>query len=422
MTAWHSTALSFASRHCPRALDFRLAGEPYDRTPYLVGVAAHAVLQALGEAAKANGSPLVPAEEQRVATEACAKLIAEGRIFEGEPEPPLPSELVWQGRDIALDYLRLAEPPGPNADYEIGLAVDRDWRPVSYRDPVAYIAAIIDVRADEFDEEIGGLVLVVRDWKTSWRAGVEDPYTLQRRMHALVAWAHAEQGKYAGLATEVVNLRNGRSYPEKIQVGDTEGELMLTRWRRDIDTEIRAREEQVGEDGARPVAPGAYCSGCPYLFRCPEGMAALTDLTSVDDPREVAVTLATLEAARAQLLPVVRRAAEVQPLTVDGGEVGYREQVSRVLSADAAGALWDTWTGRRKDLDEGTAGYARGLLMALGISASQIDSALKRLQRSKADRETWIEAHTEPVVKRRFGVWKAKTEGDDADTEGGENG
>jgi hypothetical protein len=411
--AWHSTTLSFASRHCPRALDYRLAGEPYDRTPYLVGVAAHAVLQALGEAARERG-PMVPSEDSEVAVKACGDLIASGRIFEGEQEPPLPSEAVWLGCEIALGYLRLSEPPSGRCKYEIGLGVDRDWKPCAYRD--AWLGGIIDVLGEDFDEEVGGRVLLVKDWKTAWRAGSEDTYILQRRIHALVAWAHADRSAYAGLATEVVNLRTGKNYRETIAVGDAEGEHRLATWRAAIETEIRAREQQVGEDGQRPVAPGAYCAGCPYLFRCADGRAAMMATVTLDDPTRMATTFAALDAAHRHLRPLVQRATGEAPIPVAGGIVGYQPTEQRKLKAGAVEALWQTWTGGRKDLDaDAMRSVAIRLLTVVGLSPTQADTALRKVEKSKAERATWRDKWTAPVVKRRFGVHRLTGEDDDAD-------
>lgn len=126
MNGWRSTTLSLASKHCPKALGFYEAGLPYDRGIFAVGSAAHSVLEAIGKAAAARGEYLLPEEAEAVSREECERLIREGRDFEGVREPPMPSEAVWRGRDLALSY-HDGNHLSAKYRYETGLAVNRDW-------------------------------------------------------------------------------------------------------------------------------------------------------------------------------------------------------------------------------------------------------------------------------------------------------
>ena len=140
---WRSTTLGLAEKHCPRTLDFYEAGAPYDRSQFAVGTAAHAVLEDLGKASAARQRYFHFEEDYRdIVQETCRRLIEEGRDFEGEPEPPLPSDAVWAGRDLALSYVD-ERPMPPDAKYEVGLAVNRQWQLCPY-DAGAWLRCRID--------------------------------------------------------------------------------------------------------------------------------------------------------------------------------------------------------------------------------------------------------------------------------------
>ena len=87
--AWSSTRLGLVARHCPRALDFADADTPRDRSIFETGIAAHHILQAVGEHQRREDRLLEPEDFEAIAANVLRHLVAEGRLFEGRPEPPL---------------------------------------------------------------------------------------------------------------------------------------------------------------------------------------------------------------------------------------------------------------------------------------------------------------------------------------------
>ena len=419
MVGWRSTTLALAAEHCPRALDFYEAGAPYDRSVFAVGTAAHAVLEEIGKATAAAGEWLDFDTAEAVARTTCERLISDGRDFEGEPEPPLPPAAVWQGRDLAMAYQN--EFPLP-ADfrYEEGLAVNRDWQPCPY-DAGAWLRCRIDgvgtVLPDWWeDDQGGGPILEVVDYKSAWPADARELRTLQRKIQAVLAWQAWGDGHEA-LRLRVVNFRMRRDFDLMVFPGTPEGARVMERWQADIVSEIKARERQRGADGRRPAAPGAVCYGCPYLFQCDAAASYLEPVFGSADPHEAAIRYAVLDAAMAALNEPLKAATAHVPYPVYGGWVGTLASETRELRPDAAEKLAALWNrrGRGDSVEAVRAGIA-GLLQALRLGVAQAESLLKHMFRGSEEEITKRERALAELLtkgqKRRFGVHRIEEAGD----------
>lgn len=408
---WRSTTLALAERHCPRALDFYEASAPYDRSVFATGTAAHAVLEDIGKEGARRGEMLSTEEGEEVARLTCERLIAEGRDFEGDPEPPLPSAAVWAGRDLAMAYHRDV-PLASDARYEIGLAVSRDWLPCPYG-PGAWLRARIDrVRTCQpdwwEDDEGGGPILEVTDYKSAWSADESELRTLQRKIQALLSWRAWGEGHDA-LRLVVVNFRLRRPFDLVVYPNTPEGEAVLARWQRDIESEIAARESQVGPDGRRPASPGPQCGGCPYLGQCGDAQAFLGTVYG-SFVREDLARFYALALAQGEALENPLRAATVEaPIAIDGYLVGSVAQEQRALVQDAAERLAAIYLRKTRPRDlEAALANVPGLLAALRLGLAQVESLLTHLYKgSEEERDKRADLLAELVTSkasRRFGV------------------
>lgn len=258
MTVYRPTALRMASRHCPRALDYYEQNRSYFRDHYAVGIAAHAVLEALGHhRAKLPllaGTEMRPEVQRDIAEQVVRKLITTGRAFDGKPEPPLSPDAAFEGRDLALRWA-LANPLSPTASYELGAGFDRDWQPVGYDDPSARFRLIFDVldTIEESDEESGSTGLLVRDYKTAWSTGQEELDSLQMKAQAVCAVAlncrSLTEMDYSFVKQEVVNLRTMQSFNRTIWIDgmghstEVDGVSLLAGWQRDLTMAMDALDE-----------------------------------------------------------------------------------------------------------------------------------------------------------------------------------
>lgn len=199
----HPSQLTTLATHCPLAVSLEEAGTPRARDVFHHGTAAHAIIQEIGEQTNRKGRALEYLEMQTVARAVCERLISEGRSFDGKPEPPLPADPVWLGRDLALDYLG-PRPLEPGAEYEVGVAVQSGWLPCHYdgepvegaapepateRTPPRFKTILDYVRIEEGDgeAEFEEATVVIRDWKSSWATDANRLNHLQQRSQAVMA-------------------------------------------------------------------------------------------------------------------------------------------------------------------------------------------------------------------------------------------
>lgn len=421
---WRSTTLNLVAKHCARALDHYERGEPYPRDIFGVGVTAHACLEDLGKAYTAEGFELAAEEggAERVMRETCEKLIRAGRDFEGEVEPPLPADVVWTGRDLALRFANTAMYAFSGGEYEIGLAVDRHWKLCPYG-PGAYFRARIDRMhseepglMDDFDG--GGRVLVVSDFKSAWNVD-GGPIRLQQKGQAVLAWEMWGE-QYESLRVDVVNIRTGTTYPYPILPRDPEGSALLARWRRDIDSTI-ANIPPPEPDGLRPASPGARCMGCPYLHRCEPAKEAARAIYGTDDPIVMARAYAVNAAFLASFKPLLQEATAEAPIDLgDGSVVGTEPKEQQVLGDNAPGILAAAWNRKRhSDSIEAAQAQITGLLTVLDLSRTNAAKLLAHLYDGGADdramRAKVLAQCTTAKTVRRFGVHREGKEDSDGD-------
>jgi len=316
-------------------LDFAESGVFRDRELFQAGIAAHAILQAIGEAGQS-------ADHRAIAEGVVRTLVTEGRAFDGIPEPPMSPQQAADGRDIALRYL--SNHPMPEAArYEIGLAVDKNWKPIPYASPDAYYKAAIDVlEVIETEAEDGYPICIVSptDWKSAWPTDESEVETIQLRGQAALAWAHYPNATV--LLRRAVNLRTGARY-EAETIMDEDGAVAVAGWRADIAHAIAAAEVR-GTDGRRPARPGSGCMGCPYLrsVRSPSQQSASLRRNwpwngcrlRRADPQSCRCS--SLWPARKRLLPAA-------------ATVGYSEKAKNVLLPDGPRAIANAWFKRRSD-------------------------------------------------------------------------
>lgn len=414
---WRSTKLNLATEHCPRALDFYEAGEPYSRDIFAVGVAAHDILEAIGKETAKQGVYLDESASDKVAGEACERLITEGRTFGEFQEGPLLANSVFDGRDLALAYQRDV-PLSPQFRYEEEAAINREGLSCPSRG--AYLGARIDAVGtvqpglDDWDEDgEGGPILEIRDFKSSWVARRNELETVQRKIQAVTAWAKWGSG-HECLRLVVVNFRLKESYPLDVYPGTPEGESILRQWRDDIDRAIEAVDYKL-PDGLRPAVPGVGCLGCPFLSRCSSARGYLSPVYGTAEPVELARAYAVSNAIAEQLKAAAMRAAANGPIEIEDGVVGYVAQSERVLSRDAPDKLIEWWLARARPQSlEQALSMLPGLLAQLKIGRAQAEALLTSLHRgSKEERERRaqrLEKITATKTVRKFGVFRGQSE------------
>jgi hypothetical protein len=423
---WRSTLLNLAARHCSRALDFAEAGAPHEREHFAVGVSAHAIIEDIGKAAAERKRYLTNAEVEDVAQRTAESLIREGRDFEGQQEPPLRSDLVWRGRDLALAYAREC-PLAPDGKYEQAAAVTRDFLPCPVGDGAWLMARIdfyatrvagLDLMADD-EEEVSGPVLVIDDFKSAWSADESELWTLQRKIQAVVAWANFGEG-HEVLRIRVVNLRLRRIFEKMVLPRTDEGAATMARWRRDIESEIRERDQQKGPDGRRPATPGIGCQGCPYLGQCDEGRSWIHRVTGSLDLTGMALELAVTDARRDVLVALLKEAANEAPVDLVGGFVGFAPKEQRVPSDTAPDVLGGLWARRLRGRDaEGILAALPGLLRSLKLGKAQLEAALSHLYQGGAEererKHRALQSMLTTKITKTFGVHRAEEGASDAE-------
>jgi len=411
---WRSTTLSLAEKHCPAALTCAEEGRPYDRRMFAVGSAAHAVLEEIGKASAAAGRFLDTLEAEEVARVTCGELIAFGRDFEGDREPPLPSDLVWRGRDLAMSYVK--DFPLPyDLRFEEGVAVDREWRLQPYGKEAwlrCRIDAVGTVLPGLFDpEDAAGPKLDVIDYKSAWNADESELGTLQRKIQAVLSWEKWGEG-HEELHLVVINFRLRRPFEMSVFPNTPEGAEVMARWRSEIETEIRSREEQVGFDGERVATPGGQCYGCPYLGGCAPAQEFLRAVYGSSEPLSMAYAYAMAEAEIRRVAGTssapgpLRFATAEEPLQIDGAQVGTVIETQRALTPNAAEVLGEAWVKKIRAGDvEAQQATMPGLIQALGVGVQQAESLMRYIHPKDRDAQARALA---PILteksKRRFGV------------------
>lgn len=399
MRTYRPTGLSLAAKHCPRALDHFEQGTPYDRRQFETGNAAHAILQALGEHARETGA--VPDVESRevltLADRVAHSLIAHGRVYEGQPEPPMSPDTVYAGRALALDCIA-AYPLSPTAQYEVALGVDAGRRPILYQSDACRLRAIHDCvdLGDDEDEESSVRTLTLRDYKSAWSTNEDELRTIQRKVQAVTAWAHYSEGVDI-LRLEVINLHTLKRYSQEYVAEDGLAGL-LDSWWADVVHVMDAYDRQAAI-GRRPAVPGAGCAGCPFLERCEDALDYLERATLHRTAAEKARCYAVACAVKDGLGDWLKAVTDESPIEIDGALVGTVGKEQRSLSDTAYSALADEW-----ELSGGNiAGFAKACDLSVG-NAEKVCRILFPGGSDKMERDRFLDSLTQPKIVRKFGV------------------
>jgi CRISPR/Cas system-associated exonuclease Cas4 (RecB family) len=388
---WSPSRIGMVERHCPKTLDHRQNGVPTLRRHFDVGVAAHHVLQAAGEQQEREHRLLRDEEFTDVAADVLRRLVSDGRVFEGNKEPPLNATRAAEGLELALDYLEFFGLP-LGAKYELALAVNEEWEPVPWSE--RWFGCIVDVIYEMEDFATEAVSVVVTDYKTSWAANASELDTLQRKAQALCALAH-----YPDVDEVTLKLVNLRTLNEYVKTVPAESPV-IARWRGEITTIIGALE------GPRTASPGAGCYDCPYLSACPEGMDYFERSETIwqygsdeEKAKAYALAITMVGKLRDALKPVVGDGT----IKADDTEVGYVLQESRKAKSGAWHILWDAWQKQGGDLD--------GFFALHEPTIAQIGYTAKKLwpERGDADtRERFIAKATQPNNRAVFKALKTK--------------
>lgn len=397
---YSSTSLKYFTDYCPAALGFYEKDTPYVRDHFQAGVAAHAVLQEVGERGAATEE-----ETKAVAEAVTEELIKKGRAFNKKPEPPMAPDAAFEGRGIALKYLANDTLP-EGAKYEIGLAMDATGKLCDYYDDKARYRAIIDrtYQQEAGDEEWSGKLIVAGDYKSAWPTDAKELETLQRKGQAVLVSKGADFS-LQGLRLEVVNLRTFKSFYKDMWF---DGETLdtLKQWESDILMLCRAADE------TREPRPGASCIDCPFAYACDACLQVRVG--TLEDEAEM---LALLEANRKLLIKELKSClVEVDRFNVNGGYVGYKAEKKMAPTDDAIYNIIAWWYGAHKEEKQSREEISQeyplevGLLTALGIGSGQVNSLAKTLfdKTDKEKKAEFLDKCLVDVGALKFGVWKEK--------------
>ena len=387
--AFRSTALNYALRFCPYALDLWESGTQHDKGGFQQGIAAHSVAQEFTNRARYGEF-----DHKLTAASVVEHLVTKGHQFERVTEPPMHPEDAWAGAEIALEYFAKV-PVNDSAEAEVGLAVDADWKPVEYDSPRAYWKAILDRRYSYLmDDDDDGTSLsgqVASDYKTAFSTGPDECDTIQMKGQALVLAAHYPDEDF--YIREVINMRTGAAYRQST-FNDATGKAEMASWRTRIQSAIRYAEVR-DASGNRIAKPGASCMGCPFVTSCKPAQSYMKDVGLGDDATHERIVAAyAVSQARADALKsIVQRIVDNGAVNVDGGRVGYITKEQRMGKEGAHITLLQHWL----KMDDGQFMAWRAgngdivkLLETIGVSAGTVDEVAKALYPySKEARDTY---------------------------------
>lgn len=195
------------------------------------------------------------------------------------------------------------------------------WLPPTGADPMFLAGREVVGKVDQLLFEDEGRLAIVVDQKSHWAAWTDEDARkkLQSRLYPVLVM---------------------HSFPD---VDEVEVVYQFIRW--GIDRRIRvsraeafierqnleALAAQMQRPGPRPATPGARCSYCGYVSRCPVFKSARENgafvmPTNADEARKVVETLIVLEAALAQRRAVLREYTNAHgSVAVNGVKVGYEK-------------------------------------------------------------------------------------------------
>ena len=393
MRCYRPTTLKLASAHCPRAVDFYEENAPAFRDHFAVGIAAHDVLAKIGEMALFLGRAPSPEEMQREAAGIARGLMEQGRVFEGNREPPMSAEDAFAGRDLALAYAMRPDATWATkgAWYERGFAFDAKWRSIPFASQARRFRLILDKIEiiTEEGEDYAGRIAVVTDYKSAWPTDENELSTYQMRAQAVAVYLTMAED-LDGIRLQVTNLRTGKTFGFDLWF-ESGGREQIEAWKSEI-TDYMDALDKMTNHGRRPARPGIGCLGCPYSMGC--------DADIVEGDRTaMGMRLAKLEGEREQLIKALKAATVEQAIVLDGCQVGYTVKTTRTPRDAAMSAIRSTWAAANGDLS--------GLLTAIKPTMAMLSAIAKRLYPDSKDDQTAIVEQWSTVSHgKEFGVYR----------------
>ena len=394
MGCYRPTTLKLASAHCPRAVDFYEQNAPAFRDHFAAGIAAHDVLAKIGDMALFLVRTPSPEEMQREAAGIARGLMEQGRIFEGNREPPMSAEDAFSGRDLALAYAMRLDVIWATKDawYERGFAFDADWNSVPFASKTRRFRLILDKIEiiTEEGEDYAGRLAVVTDYKSAWPTDESELSTYQMRAQAVAVYLTMAEDDLDGIRLQVTNLRTGKTFGFDLWF-ESGGREQIEAWKSEI-TDYMDALDKMTNHGRRPARPGIGCLGCPYAMGC--------DADIVESDRAaMGMRLAKLEGEREQLIKALKAATSEQAIVLDGCKVGYAVKTTRTPRDAAMSEIRSTWAAANGDLS--------GLLTAIKPTMAMLSAIAKRLYPDSKDDQTAIVEQWSMVSHgKEFGVYR----------------
>jgi hypothetical protein len=354
-----------------------------------------------------TGRSLSPEDARDVLYAEAARLIRDGRSFEGVLEPPLPPDAVWRGMALARrQFARDPFDPGTQYRAEIGLAVDERWAPVSYgkqeRPPLPVLEdeegqgqadadgeewprlrLILDLLFTHVEENEDGdqlRYLVHTDYKSAPSTKEAELQTLQLQAQTLLVLAHVDASEYDAIKRRVVNLATGATFTETIWLDGTD-DATLDEWRAQLTTTMTALDDTRDARGWHRAAPGGGCHGCPWVLSCEHAGEYLSEAVgrwqTTEDRARAWMVLRAAAAALGAKGGLLRRDTADGPVEVDGYLVGDIVKPGREVIPEAGAALFARW--------EEHGGEIHGFLENLKPGISQIEAIAKALFPERVD-------------------------------------
>ncbi len=388
---YSSTQFRYKDKHCPKAMRLHREGVEENTDVFQVGIAAHAVLQAIGEHKVA---PNNYARMQKIGDGVVSELITNGHIYFGKKFPPMPAKMAFDGRDLALQWLKENSLP-QDAKFEIVLAMNTNGNPCGLEDPACRWRAKIDgvcISYDE-DEESSYRLVDIFDYKSSWPAADEELDSLQRRSQAVLGWLH--HSDCDGIRLRVINLRTQKQYIRIIYF-DEDGLELLRQWRKDILMQCDAADENT------EARPGVGCETCPFANHCEEAqkIAAAADN---------AAALAIIENTRNRLkLNLRHQLQDSAGVTCGDGFVGYNLVKANIVTENGYDQILANWYNTSLDRVGIERGPEKGLLIALGIGPTNVKNFIKARFNGehKTEKEEFSAFCLKAEYAAEFGIWK----------------
>lgn len=334
MIAVHPSNIKMAEQYCQYAIKLLHENVQYDRQVFQTGIAAHYMLEVIGNKANELQRSLNAFELEDLVEEICKELINKTRYYDGVPEPPVPLADILEAKLMVLEYTRNNDLPH-DANYEEEYALDKDWNFCDYNDPNAIFRTIIDM-VHVYKDEDDQIVAHVKDYKSSWYiTGLLD--NIQRKAQAVVVWM-----KYNPdiLIMDVTSIRTGQIIQKEIICAGNGQEL--NEW----SDFIQQASATLCDLNKLIPQPGLNCYNCPYASSCQ--YVVLSANRSNDVVHKYTAALAVAKSLEKQVKEITKENNVTQGNTT----VGYVAKESKSIKKGAITELlnacleaeWDIYT------------------------------------------------------------------------------